>query len=598
MKTFRNFVAFSVAALFILTFLPLTGQEFINHEARRQERLREFSEKMSRQWHENRAEAEERAKKQGIPVREVLPDGTVIELQRYWNNIPLYYTTQNLEAAETIAADKVWEEGGAGLSLSGSTETLGIWDEGKVRTSHQEFGERVTWKDDAALSDHATHVAGTMIAAGVEDNARGMSYEALLHAYDWENDLGEMADEAGDGMRISNHSYAFSTGWIQGYAGHDWAWFGNTDISETEDFAFGYYHEPTAEWDELVYNSVYYLPVVAAGNERGRGPDEQPVEHYVAHEDDTATTERDIDGGPDGYNSISYFNLAKNVLSVGSVEGIAGGYTSPGDVVLAHYSAWGPTDDGRIKPDVVAKGVSTYSTSSDGDEEYTYKGGTSMAAPSVAGSIGLLQEHYREEVSETAPLASTMRGLVLHTVDQTGANEGPDYEHGWGLMNTESAADVISEHADVQDGHIFEITLASGEEYSMVVEGNDQPLKVTVAWTDPPATPLHQRTPQPPLLNNDEPMLINDLDLRVYGPDDHEYKPWILDWENPSDPADTGDNDRDNVEQVYIEQAESGEPYTIEVTHKEDSLEGGSQDFSLIVTGQLTEPGIRDWMDY
>ena len=41
--------------------------------------------------------------------------------------------------------------------------------------------------------------------------------------------------------------------------------------------------------------------------------------------------------------------------------------------------------------------------------------------------------------------SSTLRGLVLHTADEAGTSPGPDYRFGWGLFNTERAADVISE---------------------------------------------------------------------------------------------------------------------------------------------------------
>lgn len=608
MKKKQLFITFFVFAIVFLWIIPVKGQEFINRDAQKRERLREFSGRMRQKWQKHREEAEQRARKERIPIRKVFEDGTVIELQRYWNDIPLYYTTLNLGAAETIAADKVWPQGGAELELTGSTETLGIWDEGEVRTTHQEFGNRITWKDEpSSLNDHATHVAGTMIAAGVEPDAQGMSYEAELYAYDWNEDLADMAIEAGEGMRVSNHSYGYITGWSWNFHGDEkWVWFGNKDISEEEDFVFGYYSSISADWDELIYNAGDYLPVAAAGNERGRGPDTQPVEHWVRENGDwvLSETERQIDGGDDGYDCLSHFSLAKNVLSVGAIEEISGGYSDPSDVNMANFSAWGPADDGRIKPDVVAKGVSTESALSTGDEDYTFKTGTSMAAPSVAGSIGLLQQHYREKISETAPLASTIKALIIHTVDKTGANEGPDYEHGWGLMNTERATDVISKHANLingnnnnEDGHIFEITLDSEDEHSFEVESKgDEPLRVTICWSDPPAVPLDERFPPEPLLNNPELMLINDLDLRIIGPDSTEYEPWILDLESPSDPATTGDNYRDNVEQVYIEEPEAG-VYTIEVTHK-DSLENGSQDFSLIVTGQVTEPKVQDWFAY
>lgn len=593
MRKSMVFFTIFVFCFFSTILLSMELERSIEWELERQEKLENFSERMSEQWKQNRTIAEERAQKEGIPVRKDFEDGRVIELQKFLGDIPLYYTTNNLEAASTISSDKVWPDGGANLNLTGSTEILGMWDAGLVRTGHQEFNGRVIQKDDAeVLDDHATHVAGTMVAAGVESTARGMSYEATLHAYDWNDDLSEMSGEVADGMQVSNHSYGFITGWFRNYFGDNrWAWFGNTSVSETEDYLYGFYSESAKLWDELVYDSETYLPVIAAGNDRNKGPEDQPVSHWVRQGNSwvLSDTERQLSGGEDGYDSISHFSLAKNVLTVGAVEGISGGYSQPEDIVMSSFSGWGPTDDGRVKPDIVAKGVSTYSTWHDGDDAYNSISGTSMAAPSVSGSIGLLQQHYRDLLGDTPPLASTMKCLIIHTADAAGDSKGPDYEHGWGLMNTQKAAQLISDHADevaqnsVNRGYIFEVNLFSGNKYSLNIQSDgNNPVKATMAWSDPPGTPLTSN-----LLNNRSPMLVNDLDLRIYGPDNTEYKPWILDPDNPSEPATTGDNYRDNVEQVYIENPQEG-IYTIEVTHK-GGLQGISQKFSLIISEAVTD---------
>jgi subtilisin family serine protease len=83
---------------------------------------------------------------------------------------------------------------------------------------------------------------------------------------------------------------------------------------------------------------------------------------------------------------------AKNILTVGAVSGILAGYAKKEDVVANSFSSWGPTDDGRIKPDIVADGVSVYSTLATNDSSYGYLNGTSMAAPGASGSLLLLQE--------------------------------------------------------------------------------------------------------------------------------------------------------------------------------------------------------------
>jgi len=64
----------------------------------------------------------------------------------------------------------------------------------------------------------------------------------------------------------------------------------------------------------------------------------------------------------DAFGSIAWDANAKNILTVGAVEGIPGGYNRKEDVIMSSFSSWGPTDDGRIKPDLVADGVGVYST--------------------------------------------------------------------------------------------------------------------------------------------------------------------------------------------------------------------------------------------
>ncbi|WP_421020008.1 S8 family serine peptidase, partial [Klebsiella pneumoniae] len=83
--------------------------------------------------------------------------------------------------------------------------------------------------------------------------------------------------------------------------------------------------------------------------------------------------------------------IAKNNLTIGAVNGIPGGWNKPGDVVMSSFSSWGPTDDGRIKPDLVADGVSVTSTGGNSTTSYATLSGTSMAAPNTTGSLLLLQ---------------------------------------------------------------------------------------------------------------------------------------------------------------------------------------------------------------
>ncbi len=525
---------------------------------------------------------------------------------------PAYYTTDNLIAAETVSTDEVWPGGSSGFNLTGSGTTLGllgIWDAGGVRATHQEFATgRVTQMDSPSGTHyHSTHVAGTMVAGGVVGTAKGMSHQANLAAYDWFSDSSEMAAAAAGGMTVSNHSYGYITGWYWNSGESVWYWWGDTDVDPVEDYYFGFYSDGAQDWDEVAYDAPYYLIVTSAGNDRDDSGPGAGGGHWVwdnaLGEWVWSTDTRDRDGGSDGYDCLSHMALAKNVLSVGAVHDVPGGYSAPGDVSLSAFSSCGPTDDGRIKPDIVANGIGLYSTMDSGDADYASLSGTSMASPNAAGSINLLVRHYEDTHSNATPLSSTVKAVLVQTADEAGPNAGPDYRHGWGLLNTLHAAEMIDEDGQMtamamggrlyEAGGTFKIredSLSNGEADTLYFEsaGTD-PVKVTVAWTDP------EGTPPSPSLNPTTPMLVNDLDLRVkHMGTSTTYMPYVLDPANPGDAAATGDNLRDNVEQVYVGSPAAGD-YMVIVNHK-GTLSSGGQWYSLVLSEAMTTeaPDIED----
>jgi hypothetical protein len=519
--------------------------------------------------------------------------------------VPQYYTTLNAASADTISADELYAGGSLGLSLSGAGVTLGMWDGGDVLSNHVEFstgGQRVADRDGASVLGvqlHPTHVAGTLAAGGVSTNARGMSPAAILDAYDFVNDLSEIAGAAGaDLLRVSNHSYGYKRGWdtlsVTGVL-YD-AWFGDTSVDDQEDYRYGFYDQATREGDRIVYNAPWYLPAWSAGNERGssgQAPPGQPVGHYAldggSYEWVTNVT-RSADGDAGGYDTLSGLAVAKNVLTVAAVEDVVGGYLSTSDVQVSSFSSYGPCDDGRIKPDVAANGVALLSASSDGT--YAIMSGTSMSSPSAAGALGLLLEQLTNVVAAAdTVLGSTLKALVLHTADEAGPAPGPDYVTGWGLMNAARAAQLLTAHAQSSNAltHVKEIYVHSGDFVQIPVTATGtEPLKVTACWTDPPGS-----VPAAAVDTNIA-ALVNDLDLRVYSTT-NTYYPWRLDPASPSAAAVAdGDNARDNVEQVLVEAPVTGGSYTVQITHKgqlvdEDGLPSW-QALSLIISGVAVEP--------
>lgn len=508
---------------------------------------------------ESKAKAIAKAKINGWSVL-LKTETQLMELQELdANGNPLYYITNNEDAAISVSTNELYTGGSLGLNLDGTGMTAGEWDGGAVLSTHQEFNNtgssRINQGDSpTGTSAHATHVAGTILAGGVVSQAKGMAFNANLSAYDWNNDETEMATEAAGGLLISNHSYGYATGWY--WDGSAWQWGGDEAISNQEDWSFGFYSAATQAWDFIAYNAPYYLIVKSAGNDRGDGPSNG------AYPQD----------GP--YDCLPTKGNAKNILTVGAVQDVAGGYTGdPNAVTMSSFSSWGPSDDGRIKPDICGNGVGLYSSLNGSNSDYTTYSGTSMSAPNVTGSLLLLQQHYFN-LNGTFMRASTLKALAIHTADECGPDDGPDYMFGWGLLNTESAAHLITERNATA---LINEENYTGSEYTIdVTATGTEPLIITMVWTDPAGTPPAAG------LDPADIMLVNDLDLTVTK-DANSYYPYLLDKNNPSAAATTGNNDVDNVEKVYISNPVAGE-YTIHITH-EGTIESGSQNYSLIVQG-------------
>jgi hypothetical protein len=545
----------------------------------------------------------------GAPATLTDSDGNISYLIST-NEGPLYIGVCNVEAAQTIGTVKVWPGGSLGLSLNGTNRTLFMWDAGQPLTNHSEFtayttNTRVSILDPAintTVADHSTAVASTLMAGGVNNltvngtnvgpAAKGMSFAAKVQAGFDGDDIVEMTGEAGTNkMRLSNHSYEHTTGWYEDGSGN-WYWLGYSWISTNVDTKFGNYTTYSSNYDELAYNAPNYLGVWASGNDTGYAPPVQPTNHYEYNSNYAliVTNQRHpANGDAGGYVSISDLGVAKDTLCVGAVWPLTNGYAGTNSVILASFSSCGPTDDGRIKPDVVACGVNVITASSASITAYEYESGTSFATPNVAGSINLLAQYYSQLHTNAADLlSSTLKALVIDTADQCGTNIGPSYQFGWGLMNTATAASLIAN--DATNGlkcFIKEVLLSNGTTIQFPIQSSgSNALKVTIAWTDPPGVGNALTDLQDPSIK-----LVNDLDLRVISPNGTTNFPYNL---NPdltnrtaaarSAAATKGDNIRDNVEQVYLATPTNG-TYQVTVTHKGTLQNAAPQWVSIVLTG-------------
>jgi hypothetical protein len=127
----------------------------------------------------------------GLPVSPVLNPGQMLLISTGMApTAERPRVTYNVNAADTTNTDQLQPGGALGLNLTGAGLSVGVWDGGAVRTSHQEFVGRVVSGDGStALDDHATHVAGTIGASGVNPAAKGMATGVRLLSYDWNERL-------------------------------------------------------------------------------------------------------------------------------------------------------------------------------------------------------------------------------------------------------------------------------------------------------------------------------------------------------------------------------------------------------------------------
>ncbi len=499
--------------------------------------------------------------------RKYKSDGKVYDVYDIVDGKPVYRSTHNLNSAKATKTDRLQSGGSLGLNLEGQNMIIAVWDENSVLGTHDEFKDnqivpqsRVSYPElgipSALISDHATHVAGTLIGKGAVADAKGMAPQANLQSFNWGDDDIEALDEATNGLLISNHSYGvpiFSNG-----------------AKQVSSENIGSYGSDARRWDDVAFNAPYYLAVNSAGNEGNE------VFFPVPYTDGLATS---------GYDKLTGNKTAKNNLVVANANPLL----NPGNgnllsLSINAFSSQGPTDDFRIKPDIAGDGTAVLSSVSviptnnppRPGELYDRYNGTSMASPNVAGTLLLLQQYYNQ-LNSNYMRAATIKALVCHTAIDDNGKVGPDPIFGWGLLNAEAAANTIKDDKD-QVATIKELTLNNSGTYTYNFSATASgPLSATICWTDPAGT-----TSSSPA-NVLSPRLVNDLDLRLEDSGSNISMPWKLDNTDVTASAIKGDNEVDNIERIDIASSVSGN-YTLTVTHK-GSLTNGSQAFSLILTG-------------
>jgi serine protease AprX len=512
--------------------------------------------------------------------RSFVKNGSFYYLQRIdADGNPVYINTKsNVESGTLIKANQLYSGGSLGVNITGQNMVAGIWDGGQVRATHELLAGKVAMQAGQTLdgsaanhkgNNHQTHVSGTIVGKELasQPSARGIAYGATAQNYDWDNDKVEMASFASSGFLISNHSY--------GYA----------NDNTTPVWTFGAYDSEARAWDVIAKNAPNYLPFVAAGNEQ------QPSDNG--------------NNSKNGYDLITGASAAKNVMTVGALNA---------DKAMSSYSNWGPTDDGRVKPEIVARGTDIYSaqfataTGIPSDNAYVESNGTSYATPAAAAA-GLLLQQYYNSLYGIYMKAATLKALMLGTAEDLG-QPGPDPKFGWGLLDVEKAAKAIkTKSASVSpnnqqwsDGssrgsYIEEITYnlppyidtdPNRQELfrNVTARGNGEPLIVSIAWTDTEGTEQTSTNGTDPTTSR----LVHNFDIlvRVRNPivDTRPWKPVTMANRTADATTQTNwfDGNANNYKQVKILNPIAGAEYSI-YFRKSATSPNTLVPLSLVVTG-------------
>ena len=444
-----------------------------------------------------------------VPMSSI--DGLVDLEQTIWVEpaLPALETSNDSNRSNT-QVDVVHE---APYGLDGDGVVVMVYDGGYADAGHGDFGGRLTVRDSSGQSTHGTHVCGTVGGDGSASGGthKGMAPASTIESYGFEQpgglsegflytDPGDIEQDYADainnwGAVVANNSIGTNTA----PNGFPCEWTGDYGVTSNV-------------IDSVVRGDLGgdIRIVWANGNERG------------------TTRCGDL------YNTTAPPACAKNHITVGA--------TNSNDDSITSFTSWGPSDDGRIKPDISAPGCQS---GDDGGVTSTFPGGgygtycgTSMASPTVTGIAALVLQEWRNLHPGEPDLSNAgLKALLANSGADLG-HPGPDCQYGFGTVRAKNAIDSLRVDGVIES----EVADGSTAEHLVIVTAGQESLRITLAWDDEPASPLPTAA------------LVNDLDLVVSDPAGNVVDPWTIDPANPGLPATRSGRDRiNNMEQVSVE---------------------------------------------
>ena len=378
------------------------------------------------------------------------------------------------------------------LGLDGSGEKISFTDTG-IDQDHPDIVGRIAgvytqYGLDPSPADsnggHGTHVALTIAGDGsIDSSATGIAPEAYIVAYALEHDPTGIFGRIGSIYDILNHAEQEGSR----VAVNAWGLNGN----------YGAYTADSRSVDIFVHDNPEFLPIFSAGDDPGQNA-----------------------------SKVMAPSTGKNVLSIGASN------TSPSGSV-ANFSSLGPTLDNRVKPDLVAPGVSICSgraqeaaipvgwscatgAHANGNDMYMSLSGSSQGTAVAGGSVSLIREFIREDVGISSPSSALLKAATINGAVDLGTPDIPNANEGWGQISVSNSVMPQYNGNDLSTFHENSRTLSAG--FSTLYQFDLDPssgVDITLAWTDVAGSANAQQS---------ESRLVNDLDLKLTAPDGTIYK--------------------------------------------------------------------------